>query len=1028
MNSCNRQSELALAVAATLLASSAAMAQDSPRVEEVVVTGSRIARPNLESAVPITTVTSEAFYETGNTAIGDLLNDLPSMRSTFGQSNSSRFLGTTGLNLLDLRGLGTQRTLVLVNGRRHVGSDILNNAVSPDVNTFPTDLIDRVNVVTGGNSAVYGSDAIAGVVNFVLKKDFEGLQFRGQGGQTSESDGGDYYASVTWGTNFAEDRGNVAVNVEYANQEAFFASDRENLANQGLFVVTETDPVGSDGISDRSYFNDVRATNIGNGGQLLFTPSAASGLAPCGRDSLNAAYGCSFLFQPDGSLIAQTGTRIGLAPGGNFQGGNGTNNRERNALAIFPDLERYALNVIGHFTISEAFEPFVEAKYVRTNSLRFGSPAFFQGATNGGDLREQPRLDNPFLSDAARATIQAARASVGLAALAPTARFALRRNLLDLGPRQEDAVRETSRIVLGVGGLFADDWRYEVAVNYGEFKEDTEVLGNLNVQRFFLAMDSTRNAAGSIVCRSQIDPTAAQPFVQGSPDEDAFARSLLAADVAACVPLNPFGDGSITPQMADYLLSDTTSVGKIEQFVASATVSGDTRKWFSLPAGPLGAALGFEHRTEKNFFESEPLVENGLTFYNALPLFDPPKFEVDEFFGELRVPLLAGIPAINELTLSAAGRYADYNSATGTVTAYNFGVEWEPLEGLRFRVGQARAVRAPNLSDLFSAQGQNFAPGFADPCSTQNIGTGSANRIANCAAAGIPTNFTFQYQSSLEILSGGNPELKEETSDSFTAGLVFRPSFLPGFNISIDYYDIDIEDVITAPTAQQIVNACYDSAGLNNQFCSLFGRVPAGQTGPRLEQSFRILEGSLQQTLLNYAKRTARGIDTEAAYGTQLGDLGQLNTRLIYTRALQRDDFLDPSDPDRANQILFELGDPRDAFNLSADFKRGPFTLGYEMRYIGKQVINFAEDTYSVQGRPPENADYADIRYYPEVFYHDVRFAWDVNESLNVYLGVDNVDDKVPPYGLTGTGAGSGIYEARGRFIFLGGKYNFATE
>ena len=230
---------------------------DEP-LDEVVVTGSRIARPNLESAVPVTTVAADELYETGSTSVGDLLNDLPALRSTFSQSNSTRFLGTTGLNLLDLRGLGTQRTLVLVNGRRHVASDILANAVSPDTNTFPTDLIERIDVVTGGNSAVYGSDAIAGVVNFILKKDFTGLQFRGQGGQTFDSDAGDYYASVLAGTNFWDDRATSRSNFEYAKQEPFFASDRPNLAHQGAFVNSNPDGAGavngSDGIPDRLYY------------------------------------------------------------------------------------------------------------------------------------------------------------------------------------------------------------------------------------------------------------------------------------------------------------------------------------------------------------------------------------------------------------------------------------------------------------------------------------------------------------------------------------------------------------------------------------------------------------------------------------------------------------------------------------------------------------------------------------------------------------------------------------------------------
>jgi outer membrane receptor protein involved in Fe transport len=1009
-------------------ASSIALAQKPPAtedktLEEVVVTGSRIARPNLESAVPVTTVTAEELFETGSTSVGDLLNDLPSLRSTFSQSNSSRFLGTTGLNLLDLRGLGTQRTLVLVNGRRHVGGDILNNAVSPDTNTFPTDLVERIDVVTGGNSAVYGSDAIAGVVNFVLKKDFQGLQFRGQGGESSNGDGGNYYASVLAGTNFMDDRGNIAANFEYAKQNPIFASDRDNLIHQGTFVITDTDPVGSpngsDGVPDRLYYHDVKSTTFNNAGNILVAPMA--GFAPCGRDKDGAAYSCSLVFNADGTLGPQTGTRIGLAPNGSYDGGNGSNNREGKALGIYPTLERYSFNVFGNLQISEAFAPFIEAKYVRTDSKRWGSPAFFQGSTIDAD-RERPRFDNPFLTDSARATLNATRVSAGLAPITnPATQLALRRNLLDLGGRQEDATRETTRVVLGVGGKLGETWNYEVSANYGQFKEDTIVEGNLNLQRFVLAMDSTRDTSGNIVCRSKIDPAAARiyPFS----NDDAFATSLLAADVAACVPMNPFGENSVTPAMRNYLIQNTTSVGEIKEFVANATVTGDSSALFSLPAGPIGVAFGLEHRTEENFFKAEDLVEQGMTFYNALPEFNPPKFKVDEVFTEFRIPLLKEKTGAQELTLNLAGRYADYNGATGGVMAYNGGLEWEPIDGLRFRAGYARAVRAPNLVDLYSEQSQNFAS-VVDPCSARNIGTGSPTRAANCAAAGIPTSYDFVYQATLEIVSGGNPELKEETSDSFTYGLVFQPTFMPGFTMSIDYFDIDISDVITAPDAQSILDACYDSADLNNQFCGLFQRAGAGG-GPQGEIPNQVLEGSLQQTVLNYASSRSRGVDVEAAYNLQVGDVGKLNIRGVYTRTLQRDDFLDPTHPNDPDQVLMELGDPRNAFNLNTDFTTGKFTFGWQLRYIGKQVINFAEDIAAVGGNPPQNADYAQKKYYPEIFYHDVRAAYDITDSVNAYLGIDNVNDRVPPLGLTGAGGGSGIYESRGRFWYAGVKVQF---
>jgi outer membrane receptor protein involved in Fe transport len=370
------------------------------------------------------------------------------------------------------------------------------------------------------------------------------------------------------------------------------------------------------------------------------------------------------------------------------------------------------------------------------------------------------------------------------------------------------------------------------------------------------------------------------------------------------------------------------------------------------------------------------------------------------------------------------------------VFAYSGSLEWAPVEGVRLRTGLARAVRAPNLADLYSDQSQNFAQ-INDPCSTQFIGGGSPTRAANCAAAGIPASYFHTYQSTPEILSGGNPELNEETSDSFTAGIVLQPTFMPGFTFSADYFDIEIDDVITAPTAQQIMNACYDATDLANQFCALFQRWgaaggpqydPAGpspQTDP--QAPYALVNGTLQQTLLNYASFTARGVDYEVGYNTSLGEAGKFGARLVYTRMLQRDDFLDPANPDVPDQNLYELGDPKNAFNLNTDFSSRGFTFGYQLRYIGQQAILDAENIFSVGGNPPANADYAEKKYYPEVFYHDVRASYDITDSLNAYLGVDNLADKVPPLGLTGTGEGSGIYEARGRFWYLGFRMGFGN-
>lgn len=993
--------------------------------EAIVVTGSRIARPNLQSTVPITTLTGAEFYQTGQVSVGDRLTNLiPALIPTFTTANSTRFLGTAGLNLLDLRGLGTQRTLVLVNGRRHVAADILNNAVSADTNTFPTDLIERVDVVTGGNSAVYGSDAIAGVVNFVLKDKFNGLQLRGQSGISELGDAATYYGSLLAGKNFAEGRGNVAVNLEYARQNEYFGVNRRNLRQNDGFVVVDTDPAGtpngSDGAPDRLFLRDIRSSTLSNGGQLGFNsgrnlfpngaPNPNAGV--CGRDAAGNPFNCTFLFQPDGTLVPQTGLRTGIAPNGSFIGGNGTSFREGEQFQLSPKTERYVANVVAHFDLTPAITPFIEAKFARLDTLGTGSsgPAFFQGATLDGD-RERPRLDNPFLSPQARSLITSQLLAANPAAVITDAtQFSLRENLLGLGQRTEEARRETYRIVGGVRGTFLRGWKYELTANYGRFEESTKVLGNLNIQRFLLAADAARAPGGQIVCRSRIDPNAAIPIV-----EDA---AVLARDVQECVPINLFGEGNISPEARRYVLTDTTSKGRITQFVANGFVSGNTGGFFELPGGPIGFSLGAEYRRETAYFQADPLVQQGFTFYNALPTFGAPAFEVAEGFGEIRLPIVKDLPLLHSLEISGAGRVAGYNFNTGIVYAYSGGFDWFPVRDVHIRGNYSRAVRAPNLSELFSAQSQNFAT-VNDPCSARNIGTGSATRAANCASQGIPASYDYVYVQSLEILSGGNPNLNAETSDSYTLGAVVQPRWVRGLSMSADYFNVQVDKVIATPSAQQILDSCYDQATTANQFCSLFQRAGAGG-GPGGEEPFRVIEGSLQQTLLNYAKSRVRGIDAQIGYNRSFGANTRLDLRGVFTHYLTRTDFLNPVDPARGDRLLTELVFPEDRGSFTANLKLGGVSLNYQFRYIGKAVLNQYEDFFSFQGRDPQNADYASRKFYPAITYHNLRFGVDIGKHSEFYVGADNIADQMPPLGLSGIGGGSGIYDNRGRFFYAG--------
>lgn len=1003
-------------------------AQSTEGSEEIVVTGSRIRNPNGTSVVPITSITAAELLQTGVTNIGEVINKLPGTVNTFSQANSTRFLGTGGLNLIDLYGLGTQRTLVLVNGRRHVASDILNNGVSTDINTLPTDLIERVDLVTGGSSAIYGSDAIAGVVNFKLKDHFEGLQVHAQGNITPHGDTGAYYASVLTGKNFADGRGNIAIDLEYARQNSLYASDRSNYASSDGFILVN--PAGggnTSGPANNQFFRDRRSATISDGGLVAFgSPTGA-----CGRDSQGRTFTCNYLFQTDGTLAAQTGTRVGLAPtatspsGSSFLGGNGVTGREGTLVQLYPQLDRYSANLIGHFEVSPAFVPFVEASYVRTNSVGQGSsgPAFITGSTIGGafgytaplSTNERPRLDNPFLSAQARSQITAALIAAGTdpAKITDATRFTLRRNLTDLGTRTESARRETFRIVAGVRGDINPHLNYEVSANYGRFTESTKLEGIMNTQRFLLGMDAVRNGAGQIVCRSQITPAAA-----GTDLNDNAAN--LARDVAACVPINLFGNGNISQAAKDYLLQNTSAHGKLTQLDLLATVGGDTGAFFNLPGGPIGFSVGGEYRRETASYRQDNGVASGYYFYNAIPTLSAPAFEVKEAFAEVQLPLLKDIPFVKELTVGSAARFSDYKGSAGTVWTYNASGSYKPIDQITFRGSYNIAVRAPNIGELYSDQSVNFAPGFVDPCAADHINEGSGTRAANCAAAGRPTDFNYAYVQSLSYRSGGNPNLKSEDSRSITAGVVLQP--VPELVISSDYYDIVVNNVIQSVDGQTIVDQCYDLASLNNPFCGQFKRAGASG-GPAGEEPFRILEGSLLASSLNYAKLHARGINTDVTYRHSFGRL-DASVHVIWSHSILNDQYTNPNDPNYVTRFNTTISIPKDRVNANFAFTFEKFFLNYQMRYISKQLIGDYETVNEVQGRAPTNPNQYPDNYYPAVSYHDFRLGVNITPKSNFYIGVDNAFNKLPPYGSTGIGL-TAIFDNIGRRVYAGVTANF---
>lgn len=1031
---------LAAVTAQPLLAQEAETAAAPAAADEmIIVTGSRIARPNLESAVPISTITAQELTQTGEVNLGDTINLLPQFRPTFSSQNSGRFIGTAGINALDLRGQGTARTLVLQNGRRHVSSQPGQQTV--DVNTIPTELVQSIDIVTGGNSALYGSDAVAGVVNFVMKRDFEGLEVRAQSGLSSRFDRGNYYISVTGGRNFADGRGNIAANVGVSSSPPLFFTDRDGqtgaFSGRRQFQLTENtgfsgpnngpEPAAGNGIFDTTLISGIKNAGISTGG--AYTSACP---APTATNADRRALNCSgvqipsrldpvtgaiifseagniFAFAPDGTLVRNVGSRDFRPFGsGNFLGGVGSTLRETGLLQV--GQTNYSGNLLGSYEFSDAARVFFEGKFVRTESIQEGQPTFSSGALN-----PTFSINNPFLTAQARDLL--------VRSLAPGATgFTFQRFNTDFGGRGENHTRDLYRVVGGIDGTFLDTWRYEVSLNYGHVDTFYQTRGNVNLANFTRAVNAVRNPAGEIVCAVNND-------------------AITTNDDPACRPLNLFGIGAPSAEALNYIIFDSSRKQWAEQFNAVAYVAGDSAKLFELPGGPVGFVLGGEYRQENSYSAFDPFTAGGGTFLNAISAFDPPKLEVWDGFGEIRVPILAEMPFFHELTLNGAARVSNYNVGnTGTVWAYNIGGVWAPVPDVRLRASYAKAVRTPTQSDLFSSAAQTFLNGLVDPCGQQNINA-NPNRVANCAAAGVPTTQTFggitepftnRPASGILGTSGGNPDLSEERSTSWTLGAIIQPRWTPGLTLSVDYYNIDISDVIVTLASQTIINQCYDSPdGIDNQFCRAITRNPngtfAGQqnvlhAGSQFD--FPTTGSSFLQGPFNFARQKTEGIDFDLAYTYPSQGDWRVSGRAIVSWLMARDEFTSITEPNRRTRIKGTLGDPEWNARLNVTVGYKAIDLGWTMRYMDKQTVAANYRTQlEEQGRPPENADNFPEIWYPSYTYHDLRLDGKIGNHT-LYIGVDNVLDALPPYDLLGT-EGEAPYTNTGRFFYVGAQLKF---
>lgn len=943
----------------------------SAATESVVVTGSRLAQFDSGSATPVVAIGAEALVgRGGGVSIGDQLSQLPQFRATFTQAASTGVglgaPGQVGLNLLDLRGLGTTRTLVLQNGRRLVSSS--QQLAQPDTNTIPTPLLKRVEVLTGGASAIYGADAIAGVVNFVLMDNFDGMTLRAQGGTSQERDADTRSASIALGRNLADGRANIAASLELAGRLPLGYSDRPFSIGQSPFVPNPN--AGQPGEPTQILVNDIRWLNRSTGGTLPYGPPF-------------------YRFAPNGTLNpADTGKRS-LTNLGISEGGDGLAPVAYNTL--MPSNERIALNVLGRFDLSPQTGLFAHVAAIKQRAAAFNAPNITQLNLS---------KTNPYLSAQALSVIN----GYGPTANAPS--FVVLRAGDDLGIAGESVSRSTLRGVAGVKGSLSADWSYELSFSLGSVNITSTSLNNLWFDRVDNAADAVVDTngvlgtPGAIVCASRL---AAGTAATGNPDID------------QCVPANFFGNGNVSAAARNYMSLNTQADARISQRLFSGFISGDTGAWFKLPGGAVGLVAGLEHRQDDTRYTPDARDAAGLTYASGAGAVNG-SLKVTELFAEMKAPLLAKLPFVQKLELTGSVRTSDYNlSGVGRTNSWGLGSLWQINRQISLRASTQQAVRAPNVAELF----EPVAPtqvGVNDPCSAQNLNLGSPTRAANCAALGMPAGFRANTLGRpIAATSGGNPNLSVENGDTRTLGILLAPAFAPGFVVSVDYYRVNLKDAITKPNSNQIITTCVDSTSIDNPFCRFIRRGT----------DFNIT--NITQQTMNLTRQFASGVDVDAQYAFSLPGGGRADLRAMYSHVLKRDDYLRPTEPNFPSQIVERVANPRDSLTFTTSLSFNALQLSHKLRWFSGQWRGDPADFESVGGQPARNPNLLpqDLRRTPSASFHDLRAGWRLGKGQELYFGVDNVSNAKPPPGVYAAGFGGANYDAVGRFYYAGFRYDF---
>jgi iron complex outermembrane receptor protein len=970
---------IAASAGSASLYGAASVAQES-ELEQIVVTGSRIQRQDFEAASPVVSVTSETFDQLGVRNAETLVNTLPQVVPSFSTGNNNPGGGQAFINL---RGLGEVRNLVLVDGKRMTPG---NESGIVDINTIPTGLIERVEIISGGASAVYGSDAVAGAVNFILKKNFNGVEIGGQYGVSEKGDVGNGTIDITMGSDFADGRGNAVFFASYDDREALTKGDRAFSAQA---------------VSLTSYFPQGNYFQGANGPtqEAVDAVFGGYGVAP---GLVSATDSGGFSFNQDGTLFS-------VSAGGatSVQNYRGDPNDIDLANFFYPDRysynfepwnkliipqERVSLGAQADFDVTEKVEVYTRLLFTNYSSQTALAPSPAPTGSNitnpdAGSFFTVP-VTNPFVQ--ANPDLMALLNSrEGDAPSLPGAGadedFLYRRRFVESGPRVEGYERDTYQILLGTRGDITDNWSFDVYAAHGKYLSMENQDGNVSVTAVEQLLDA---------------PDGGASLCEGG--------------------LNPFGANNLSADCAKYVTRLAKNTVTLEQNLAEATISGDL---FSLPAGAVSSAFGALWQEQMFKFLPDSLLSSGdVAGFTAQDEIIG-RVSNKDLFAEIYVPVLAGVPGVQNLGVTLGYRWSDHSNS-GANNSYKAEVDWSVVDSFRVRGSYQRAVRAPNIGELFSPQ-QEDNPEVTDPCnidSAVRTGPDAAAARALCLAQGVPAALIDSYNQTtdqIDALAGGNPDLGEETADTYTIGFVWRPDFASRLTMSLDYYNIEVKDVIASIDPSIVAGRCFNADGANpdfspdNFYCSLFGRDSIGQIQDLLE------------TQNNLAVLRTDGLDLQVDYGFDIGRYGSIGLNLVTNYVFSFEEQQLPGDifQDFVGTIGTSPGEtlPEWKATVSLSWNIGDVSTQLRARFLPSMDH---EETVLVGSKDPDECGCNGV---DSITYLDLTASWQLMDALTLRLGVENLTDEDPllydPHVDSGTDPST--YDVIGRRYFLGATYKF---